>query len=106
MANTLTPFRRAQGTDDIEKRFEFLQHNLELCLQFITKADILDGRIIEAIDLISGDVTVRHNLGRVPNGLIVTSKNIVGNVPYIKSSDEQEMVLTAGASETVNVWVF
>jgi len=104
---TLRSFERVNVTDpSIQK----LQYRLEETLRPVTDAAIIDGRLIEDIDLASGTSTrIAHKLGRKLRGWIVVGRNAAQHV-YDENSGETDLDsflhLTAGGTVTVNVWVF
>lgn len=72
----------------------------------LTLIPILDGVLLQDVDVTTSGVTVGHGLGRVPVGCIVVKSP--ANVSY--TTDEftktQLDVTCSSGSRTVNLWVF
>ena len=87
-----------------------LQYRLEETLRPVTGSFIVDGRMIEDIDLASGTTSkIAHKLGRKLVGWIVVSKNAAQHVYDVNSGKTDLNLyihLTASGTTTVNVWVF
>ncbi|MBW2735611.1 MAG: hypothetical protein JRH20_24765 [Deltaproteobacteria bacterium] len=105
--NTLTPFKRADG-EDVEERLRLLQENLERCLQFIDQCPIIDGRLIEDVEILAATTTIKHGLGRTPRGWVVVGKLPTFHVIVELSRSSTTLVLdvNAAVSVTVDLWVF
>jgi len=104
---TVRGFQRVDITDSSIQK---LQYRLEETLRPITDAAIIDGRLIEDIDLASGTSTkIAHKLGRKLRGWIVVGRDAAQHV-YDENSGKTDLGsfvhLTAGGTVTVNVWVF
>jgi len=87
-----------------------LQYRLEETLKPVTDSSIVDGVLIEDIDLASGTSTkIAHKLGRKLRGWIVVGRTAAQHV-YDENAGETDLDeflhLTAGGTVTVNVWVF
>jgi hypothetical protein len=64
------------------------------------------GLPIEASAIAVTETTVPHNLGRVPNGRLITYQSAESTVWDSTAADEDNFYLTASAAVTVNLWVF
>ena len=103
----LRSFERVSVTDP---EIQSLQYRLEKTLRPVTDSSIVDGRIIEDIDLASGTTSkIAHKLGRKLIGWIVVGKSAAQHV-YDENSGQTDLDtylhLTAGGTVTVNVWIF
>ena len=109
--NNLVPFQRAQGAS-IEEKVEELQTNLERCLEFITKSALIEGVLLEGVQLLAvgtgpaGANIVNHKLGRTPRGVVNARKSVVGNAWSIDNMDSKSIAINVNADETVSIWVF
>lgn len=69
----------------------------------------LDGRLLDAEDLVSGDNTIEHGLGRKLNGWLIMRQNAAATF-YDKQDtntlDDRTLILNASAAVTVALWVF
>ena len=104
---TLRKFERVSTNDSTLNR---IQERVEDALVPVLSSSILDGKIINDVDLASGSTTiVSHGLGRVLSGWIVVSKNAAQHVYDVQSSNNNKdrfLHLTAGGTVTVSLWVF
>lgn len=104
---TLRSFQRVDTTDS---KMREMQYRLEETLRPVTDSSIVDGLLIEDIDLASGTTKkIAHKLGRNMIGWIVVGRNAAQHVYDAnagKSDLDQFLYLTAGGTVTVNVWVF
>jgi hypothetical protein len=68
---------------------------------------LLDGRLLEDIDLTTATAQISHGLGRPARGYIVTKRD-ANAVIYDETSTrpEAELALRASATVTVSLWVF
>jgi len=87
-----------------------LQYRLEETFKAVTDSSIIDGNIVEDIDLASGTTTkVAHKLGRNLRGWVVVGRTAAQHVYDAnagKTDLDQFLHLTAGGTVTVNIWVF
>lgn len=104
---TLRKFERVPTNDLTLNR---IQERVEDALLPVTGSIILDGKIINDVDLASGTTSiVSHNLGRNIKGWIVISKNAAQHIYDVQSlNDNQDrfLYLTASGTVTVSLWVF
>lgn len=104
---TVKNYERVSTTDPNIRK---IQYRIEETLRPITDSAIIDGRLINDIDLASGTSTkIAHKLGRKLNGWIVVGKS-AGQHVYDENAGQTDLGthlhLTAGGTVTVNVWVF
>ena len=90
--------------------FNNAQDHIESVLNPVLNSAIIDGIILEDVDLVSGSFTsVEHKLGRKPRGYLVIRKSAAETV-YENAGDYDNrklfMKLRASGSVTVNLWVF
>jgi len=90
--------------------FNNAQDHIEEVLNPVLNAAIIDGVILEDIDLVSGSFTsVEHKLGRKPRGYLVIRKSAAQTVyEEVEDYDNRKLFLKlkASGSVTVNLWVF
>ncbi|HAT63657.1 MAG TPA: hypothetical protein DCS66_03510 [Flavobacteriaceae bacterium] len=90
--------------------FNNAQDHVEEVLTPVTNSVIIDGIILEDIDLVSGSFTsIEHKLGRKPRGYIVIRKSAAQTVyEDVGDYDSRKLFLKlrASGSVTVNLWVF
>lgn len=90
--------------------FNNAQDHIESVINPVLNSAIIDGVILEDIDLVSGSFTdVEHKLGRKPRGYLVIRKSAAETV-YEDAGDYDNrklfIKLRASGSVTVNLWVF
>ena len=66
------------------------QSNVNSSVKQIANSPIIDGVIVENIDVGTGDTVVNHELGRAPVGWIVVRKNEAGEVYEFKNKKRAE----------------
>ena len=86
------------------------QSNVNTVVKEIANSSIIDGVLIEDVELASGTSTkIAHKLGRTLQGWIIVGRNAAQHV-YDENSGQTDLStylhLTAGGTVTVNVWVF
>jgi len=90
--------------------FNTAQDHVESVINPVLAAAIIDGIILEDIDLIStGFTSVEHKLGRKPRGYLVIRKSAAQTVyEEVGDYDSRKLFLKLRASGTVtvNLWVF
>jgi hypothetical protein len=112
MGTFIGEFNRHQPTAGTEGEYDLItvQENIAKVLDVLTKLEILDGTLIEDIELEANtDKVVNHGLGREPRGWFVVEKNISGwAVGEVNPSDnrDKELILQAGGAQTISIWVF
>lgn len=78
----------------------------------VQRTPIVDGQLIEDIDLTSGETfLVKHGLGRTVLGWIVVDStaqfdDLHRDVANTRQESELALVYTGGASQTISLWVF
>lgn len=103
----LKNFERVSVTDP---QINEIQYRLETVFRPITDSVIVDGTMIEDIELSSGVSTkIAHKLGRTVKGWIVIRKNAAQHV-YDENSGQTDLDtylhLKAGGNVTISIWVF
>ena len=90
--------------------FNNAQDNIESVINPVLNSAIIDGVILEDIDLVStGFTSVEHKLGRKPRGYLVIRKSAAQTVyEDVGDYDNRKLFikLRASGSVTVNLWVF
>ena len=90
--------------------FNNAQDHIESVINPVLNSAIVNGVILEDIDLVSGSFTsIEHKLGRKPRGYLVIRKSAAQTV-YEDAGDYDNrklfIKLRASGSVTVNLWVF
>jgi hypothetical protein len=90
--------------------FNTAQDHVESVINPVLASAIIDGVVLEDIDLVStGFTSIEHKLGRKPRGYLVIRKSAAETV-YEDAGDYDNrklfMKLRASGSVTVNLWVF
>jgi hypothetical protein len=92
-----------------EREIVQLQQNIESALTQLQTAPMLDGILLEALELTSGDNTITHKLGRKVRGYIVTRKSAAVDL-YDKISTDtnlsKDFTLNSSGVATISLWVF
>ena len=84
-----------------------VQDNIAVFANPITRNLLLDGVLIEDIDLTTSETKVNHTLNRKPNGWIIVKKDAAQDVYESGSTvPDRFLSLTAGGNVTVSLWVF
>ena len=90
--------------------FNSAQDHIESVINPVLDSAIIDGVILEDIDLVStGFTSVEHKLGRKPRGYLVIRKSAAQTVyEDVGDYDNRKLFikLRASGSVTVNLWVF
>ena len=90
--------------------FNTAQDHVESVINPVLNSAIIDGVILEDIDLVStGFTSIEHKLGRKPRGYLVIRKSAAQTV-YEEAGDYDNrklfIKLRASGTVTVNLWVF
>ena len=90
--------------------FNTAQDHVESVITPVLNSVIIDGVILEDIDLVSGSFTsIEHKLGRKPRGYLIIRRSTAQTV-YEDAGDYDNrklfLKLRASGSVTVNLWVF
>ncbi len=85
-----------------------VQEQTQGLVKYLAQLPILDGNLIEDIELTSGTAkSVQHQLGRSARGYFVTKKSANAVVwDSVSSQPDRELLLNASASCSVSIWVF
>jgi hypothetical protein len=101
--------RTVTGEDTVES----IQNNLENSFRSVEACPLLDGHLLEDIELPNGITDVDHKLGRELKGWFLTrTRNLAGGDICDKQSlhNETDKILrlssTYAATITVDLWVF
>lgn len=90
------------GNQDVE----LLQQNVKKWTKILEDNPLLDGRLLEDIDLnAAANTNINHGLGRVPRGWVLTDQSAAATV-YRVAWTNTTLTLLASAASTVDIWVF
>jgi Tfp pilus assembly protein FimT len=89
-----------------DRGMDTLQTNIEQAVTPAIKSQLLDGRLITAQNLVSGDNKVQHKLGRVPQGYIIVKRTSGATVYDTSETDSNFLILNSSGTLTVSIWVF
>ena len=104
----ISPYVR-NTTDD--ESIESVQNSLENSFRSVEACPLLDGHLLEGIELIQGDNEIDHKLGRALKGWILTRQDfdtIIIDKQVDNENADSILILnssTAGTA-TVDLWVF
>lgn len=101
----LQSFSEIQTLDSTLNR---IQNNIKSAITPITSKEIIDGRLIEEVVIVSGTPKqVNTGLNREPNGWLVARLDANSVVWESTSPDPSNiLVLNSSANCTINLWVF
>lgn len=104
---SIKSFKKTSFTDDNLQR---LQNNVETFSAPIVNSQIIDGVLIENVELATGSTNIiDHKLGRKPLGYFVVKKNANANIWDSQSTNDRPSLtleLLTSATVTVNLWIF
>ena len=90
------------GNQDVE----LLQQNVKKFVKVLEDNPLLDGVLIEDVDLnAAANTEINHRMGRQPRGWILTDQSAAATV-YRVAWTTQTLTLLASAASTVDIWVF
>jgi hypothetical protein len=99
-------FRKVTSGD---RNISQLQSNVEQAVSDVIKAPILNGRLLEDVELTSAPTRIEHKLGRKPSGYIIVKRNADAQVYDSLASEESPALflpLISSANVTVSIWIF
>jgi hypothetical protein len=103
MASQLPQFHTSDQT------LRLLQTQWAQNINPLLRNPLLQGRLIEGVELVSGDNTINHLLDRKLRGWVLTGISAAAQI-YDKqatnASPQQTLILNSDASCTVALWVF
>jgi len=105
----ISPYVR-NTTDD--ESIESVQNSLENSFRSVEACPLLDGHLLEGIDLVNGDNSIAHKLGRELKGWIITrhretASNIVDRQKTNTATDRTlRLNSSLAGTVTVDIWVF
>lgn len=95
-------FRKVyNGTQENQR----LQSNIEDSITGLLQNALLSGRLVESVNLVSGDNKLEHKLGRKIRGYIFVKKSGAADI-YNSSDDELFLTLNSSANITASIWIF
>lgn len=85
-----------------------VQQNISEALSPILNKEVLGGRLIESVIIVSGTAKrINHGLDRKYKGWIVVDQNANANIwSSVSSLPEKTLILNSSATVTVSIWVF
>jgi hypothetical protein len=102
--------RRFERLTTPDENLNRVQERVEDAILPIAGSPIIDGQLIQNQSLASGTTsTIAHNLGRSPLGYIVVKRDAAQHVYDVQSTNSNPgttLLLTAGGTVTVDLWVF
>lgn len=98
----IKPFQKVRTQD---KELMQLQNSLSRVFLDLLGLEILNGRLIEDVEVTTSQVTVNHGLNRELKGWIVVKKNADRRV-WQTDITATTLTLDASATVTVSLWVF
>ena len=104
----ISPYVR--NTTDNES-IESVQNSLENSFRSVEACPLLDGHLLEGVELIQGDNEVDHKLGRALKGWILTRQDfdtIIIDKQVDNENADSILILNSSTSgtATVDLWVF
>lgn len=91
------------GNQDVE----LLQQNMKKFVKPLEDCPLLDGILLENVDLANAvNTVINHKLGRQPRGWIVVDHAGTGTLIYRIAWNSSTLTLLAAAACTVSLWVF
>jgi hypothetical protein len=94
--------------DELLNRF---QDNIERSISELTTIPILDGILLEAVTITTGDNKIAHKLGRKYTGYLVVKTIGAGSVVYesttVNTAKDTFIILSVGSGTThADIWIF
>jgi hypothetical protein len=91
-----------------DRVFELLQERIIEVLRPLVENPLLDGALIEAVELQAGDNKIAHTLDRSWRGFIICDRGAFSLVRSNQGAEDPTkwIVLSAASADTVSVWVF
>lgn len=98
----------AVGNKDLDRIINSVQSNIETSLRFLQNKPIVDGVLLQGVQLAVGNNIITHKLGREIFGYIIVSRSAASSVyDNISSSDTKtSFTLNATVACTINIWIF
>lgn len=103
---SVKPFRRTQTLD---KDVRLLQDSVDATLRTLTSLSILNGKLVQGLDLSSGDNVVDHGLDRSPQGYFIVRSDAHITIYDKQEIDEfpnRQITLNASAAARVDIWIY
>ncbi len=101
----IQPFTPLRTSDPVLSR---VQTQLSQTSQVLADTSILNGRLIQDVDLTTAESLVEHGLDRIPTGWFVVGIDAAATVHSASTPllPKRHLPLTASATCTVSLWVF
>lgn len=94
-------YRKLDGASDLGQ----VQDYIEYVLQPLLKCPLIDGTLLENLDLATGPNIVDHKLGREPRGWYIVSPKANESV-WQTASTRSSLTLNASGPITLSLWCF
>lgn len=90
-----------------DRSFDTLQTNIEAAVGNFLRIPILDGVLLENIELIAGQTAVQHKLDRKFKGYIIVRKSNAASIyDIVNNEPEKYVTLDSSIPCTVSIWIF
>lgn len=97
-----TAFRKTFGNSP---EVQQLQSSIEAAISSVIRNPLLNGRLIEGLELTSGTNKIEHKLARSVRGFIPVMRSNAATI-YQTANDDRFLTVTASANVTVSLWIF
>ena len=102
MAGPIPPMKRIRHAD---RNLQQVQDNAAKVFEIIREVPLLNGALIEDVEIGTGDTNVNHKLARNLQGWFIT--DIQGDANVWRTGDDiRNITLRASATVTISLWVF
>lgn len=99
----ITEFERLSVGDAV---LDALQDRIADWSRPLVQCNLLDGTLLQSVNVGTSQTSVAHGLSRTPVGWIITRKLGPGDVYEAKAPDNRFLYLVSTASVEVDLWVF
>ncbi len=84
-----------------------IQTNIDIFSRSLTNLPVLNGSLIENVDLTTVETAIPHRLNRSYKGWIVTKQNAAASIFSTSANLSSQFInLTASGPVTISIWVF
>lgn len=107
-SNATSPEQVKQALEEVVRVINTMQSNIENSVGSVIRAELLNGRLIENVNLTAAVATsIEHKLDRNYRGWYIVKQNTNANVWQIATESEAKFLqLQTSASCMVSIWVF
>lgn len=89
-----------------DRNFDTLQTNIEAAVGNFLKIPLLNGRLLESVELSNGNTNIEHKLSREYKGYIIVRKSNGATIYDVAGEADKYVTLNSSAACTVSLWVF